>query len=100
MARRQTSKAKSIWSKQANEKKERIRLAGGEDRSGWLDPNDDEIEIVIRRKLTNEKAVFKCTRGDRIDNYMVYCNGKFQGVQSMTTLTKNIRKALPAFKRL
>lgn len=100
MSRRQTAKSRKVWSIQANKKQEADRLANAEDRSSWLDPDDDEIEITITRKLTGEKAVFVCTRGDRIDNYMVYCNGKYQGVQSMTTLTGNIRKALPAFRRL
>ena len=95
-----TSKRQKIRSLQGVAARELIRLANAEDRTNELDPDDDEIEIIIRRKLTGEVAKFECTRGDRITNYRVYCNGEFKGIQSMTTLTANIRKALPAFRRM
>ena len=97
---RNTSKRQKIRSLQGVAARERNRIANAEDISGWIDPEEDEIEIFVKRKLTGEEAHFVCTRGDRIDNYMVYCNGKYQGVQSITTLTKNIRKALPAFRQI
>jgi len=56
------------------------------------------MKITVERRATNEAAVFECFEGDRIDNYRVYCNGDFQGVQSITTLTKNIRKSLPRYR--
>ena len=61
---------------------------------------DHYIKITIERSATNETAVFELFEGDRIDNYAVVCNGVSQGVQSMTTLTKNIRKSLPRFRRI
>ncbi len=60
---------------------------------------DHYIKITVERSVTNEVAVFELFEGDRIDNYTVICNGKNQGVQSITTLTKNIRKSLPRFRR-
>ena len=100
MTYRASKKARKLWSEQANAKQARDRLLRSDDSVELLDPDDDEIEIVVRRKLTGEDARFICTRGDRIDNYRVYCNGKYQGVQSITTMTNNIRKALPAFRRM
>lgn len=97
---RETRKRQKIRSLQGVAAKERIRLDNADDRTNEVDPDDDEIEIVIRRKLTGEVVKFECTRGDRIDNYRVCCDGNFQGIQSMTTLTSNIRKALPAFRRM
>lgn len=44
--------------------------------------------------------MFECFEGNRIDNYSVYCNGEYQGIQSISTITKNIRKALPRFRRM
>ena len=99
MGYRDTSKRQKVRSMQGAKARERIRLQNTDDRTNELNPDEDEIEIIIRRKLTGEEAKFRCTRGSRIDNYQVYCNGEYQGVQSMTTLTNNIRKALPAFRR-
>jgi len=100
MAYRDTSKRQKVRSMQGVKAKEIIRLANAPDRTEELNPDDDEIEIIIRRKLTGEVAKFECTRGSRIDNYRVYCNEQYKGIQSMTTLTNNIRKALPAFRRM
>jgi len=61
---------------------------------------DHYIKITIERRATNETAVFELFEGSRIDNYTVICNGKNQGIQSITTLTKNIRKSLPRFRRI
>jgi len=61
---------------------------------------DHYIKITIERRATGEKAVFELFEGNRIDNYTVICNGNNQGFQSMTTLTKNIRKSLPRFRRI
>jgi hypothetical protein len=58
---------------------------------------DPYLKITVGRKATGEIAVFECFEGDRIDNYRVYCNDEFQGVQS---ITKNLRKALPRFRRM
>jgi hypothetical protein len=58
---------------------------------------DPYLKITVERKATGEIAVFECFEGDRIDNYRVYCNDEFQGVQS---ITKNLRKALPRFRRM
>ena len=91
-------KAKKLWSVQANAAKERKRLRDAGEREPYIEL-DPYMKITIERKETKEEAVFECFEGTRIDNYRVYCNGVFQGVQSITTLTKNIRKALPRFRR-
>ena len=61
---------------------------------------DHYMKITVERKATGEFAVFECFEGDRIDNYSVYCNDKPLGIQSITTLMANIRKALPRFRRI
>lgn len=97
MTYRETKKARKLWSDQANSVQERKRNADKTpSRIVFIDPY---MKIIIERKQTNELAVFECFEGDRIDNYRVYCNDKFIGVQSITELTKNIRKALPRFKQ-
>lgn len=97
MAYRKTSKRNKVWSEQANAKQARARMENAE---LYIPDVSRNMTITIEREGTGEKAVFKCTEGDRIDNYRVYCNGKYQGIQSITTLTQNIRKALPAFRRM
>jgi hypothetical protein len=100
MTYRATKKATKIWSEQALAEKERIRIEKGEEigvRPALAEP-DYYMKIVIERSATKETAVFECFEGTRCDNYRVYCNGTFQGIQSITTLTANIRKALPRFK--
>jgi hypothetical protein len=87
-----------LWSQQAVAAKERKRSENAEPRPIY--DIDQYIKITIERRGTGETAVFECFEGDRIDNYRVYCNDQFQGVQSITTLTKNIRKALPRYRRL
>ena len=94
-----TKKARKLWSERANAKKERLRLERAESVIPYVEV-DHYIKITIERKATNETAVFECFEGDRIDNYSVYCNDVHQGIQSITTLTQNIRKALPRFRRL
>ena len=49
MARRATSKAKKIWSQQANEKQARDRMAGGENTSNMVNPDQDEIELTFQQ---------------------------------------------------
>jgi hypothetical protein len=61
---------------------------------------DPYMKITVERRATNETAVFELFEGDRINNYMVYCNDEPQGIQSITTVTKNIRKVLPSFRRM
>lgn len=97
MTYRASKKARKLWSEQANAAKERKRNIEAE--PSPIVFIDHYMKITIERKQTNEVAVFECFEGDRIDNYRVYCNDKFQGVQSITELTKNIRKALPRFKQ-
>jgi len=97
MAYRVTKKAGRLWSEQANAIQERKRNA--EKAPSPIVFIDPYMKITVERKQTNELAVFECFEGDRIDNYRVYCNDKFLGVQSITELTKNIRKALPRFKQ-
>lgn len=97
MAYRTNKKARKLWSEQANAIQERKRNAEKTPSSiVFIDPY---MKITVERKQTNELAVFECFEGDRIDNYRVYCNDKYLGVQSITELTKNIRKALPRFKQ-
>lgn len=95
MTYRENKKARKLWSEQANAAKERKRSAD----SIPLTFIDHYLKITIERRQTNEVAVFECFEGDRIDNYRVYCNDRFIGVQSITELTKNIRKALPRFRQ-
>lgn len=99
MGYRDNKKARALWSKQAHAAKERVRLEQAGERQPHVEI-DPYIKITIERRATNETAVFECFEGDRIDNYRVCCNGEFKGVQSITTLTKNIRKALPRFRRI
>jgi hypothetical protein len=99
MTYRDNKKARKLWSEQANTKKERLRLDEAVEVAPYIEL-DPYIKITIERTATNEKAVFECFEGTRIDNYRVYCNDKFQGVQSISILTKNIRKALPRFRRI
>ena len=78
---------------------ERLRIA----RAGDEAPREDidfYMKITVERRATNEVAVFELFEGTRIDNYTVICNGLHQGIQSISTLTKNIRKALPRFRRI
>lgn len=70
---------------------------------GWHDKFvdlDPYMKITIDRPATNEHVVIECFEGDRIDNYSVYVNDMHKGIQSISTLTKNIRKALPRFRRM
>lgn len=97
MTYRATKKARKVWSEQANAAQERKRNT--EKTPSPIVFIDHYMKITIERRQTNEVAVFECFEGDRIDNYRVYCNDIFQGVQSITELTKNIRKALPRFKQ-
>lgn len=94
----ESKKAKKLRSKQAHAAKLRKKLESADPIP--LYDIDPYMEITIKRKATDETAVFECFEGTRIDNYRVYCNGIFQGIQSITTLTKNIRKALPRFRRM
>ena len=98
MTYRANKKARKLWSAQAVAKKAALRTERGEREP--LVELDHYIKITIERKATGEVAVFECFEGDRIDNYSVYCNNEHQGIQSITTLTKNIRKALPRFRRI
>jgi hypothetical protein len=79
--------------------KERLRRITAGAVEPYEDP-DPYIKITIERRATGETAVFECTEGNAINNYSVTCNGVYQGVQSITTITKNIRKALPSFRRM
>ena len=91
-------KARKIWSDQANAKKARLIAENGErDPFVILDPY---IKITIERRATGEDVVIECFEGGRIDNYSVYCDGEPQGIQSITTITKNIRKAIPRFRNM
>ena len=99
MTYRANKKAIKLWSKHAHAVKERKRLAEAGEREPYVEI-DFYMKITVERSGTNETAVFECFEGERIDNYRVYCNDEYQGVQSITTLTKNIRKALPRFRRL
>jgi hypothetical protein len=97
MTYRANAKAKKLWSQQAVADKVRKRLETSEPRP--FVEIDHYLKITVERRGTGETAVFECFEGDRIDNYRVYCNNEFKGVQSITELTKNIRKALPRFRR-
>ena len=99
MAYRENEKALRQRSALGVAEKERLRLEAAGDAEPYVD-HDPYIKITIERRATGEVAVFECLAGDRIDNYTIICNGIHQGIQSMTTLTKNIRKALPRFRRM
>lgn len=96
MTYRSTRKRRKVWSDHATAARERNRVAKTEPR----DPVeiDPYMRIEITRRGTGEHVVFECFEGSRVDNYSVYCNGKHLGIQSITTLTAGIRKALPAFR--
>lgn len=91
-------KARKLWSAQANAKRAALRQEC-EPRDPLV-AVDHYLKITVERRATGEVAVFECFEGDRIDNYRVHCNGVYQGVQSITDLTKNIRKAIPRFRRM
>ena len=97
MAYRVNKKAQKIRSSLGVAARERVRLDAMEGEPMRVDI-DPYIKITIERRATNEVAVFECFEGNRIDNYSVYCNDQHQGIQSISTLTKNIRKALPRFR--
>lgn len=84
---------------QANAKKAMLRMAAAEESEPPIEV-DHYLKTTIERPATNEHVVIECFEGDRIDNYSVYVNDKPQGIQSISTLTKNIRKALPRFRRI
>ena len=99
MTYRVNKKALKRRSAQGVTERERLRR----ERAGDDTPREDidhYIKITVERRATGETAVFECFEGNRIDNYTVICNGTHQGIQSMSTLTKNIRKALPRFRRM
>ena len=99
MTYRENKKALKQRSERGVLEKERRRLdrASGEP---IREDIDHYMKITIERRATGEVAMFELTEGDRIDNYAVCCNGVFQGIQSISTLTKNIRMALPRFRRM
>lgn len=98
MSYRDNRKARKLWSKQAHAVKARNRMENGErDPLVELDPY---LKITVERKATGENVVIECFEGDRIDNYSMYCNGEYLGIQSISTITKNIRKAIPRFRRM
>ena len=98
MTYKQTWKRKKVWSLNANTAKERERLTSqARDFRPDLDPH---IKIEITRQATGEHVIIELHNGDKINNYSVYCNDKYQGMQSITTVTAGIRKALPAFRRM
>ena len=99
MAYRENKKAIKQRSERGVAERERLRLERVGDVAIREDV-DSYMKITIERRATGETAVFECLEGDRIDNYTVICNGEHQGIQSITTLTKNIRKALPRFRRM
>ena len=98
MTYRETRKSRKLWSDLALAKKAALRMADC-DREPYIEI-DHYLKITVERRGTGESAVFECFEGTRIDNYTVYCNDNPQGVQSITTLMANIRKAIPRFKRL
>lgn len=99
MAYRENEKALKQRSERGVAERERLRIerVRGEP---IREDIDHYIKITIERRATGEVAVFECFEGNRIDNYAVICNGIHQGIQSISTLTKNIRKALPRFRRM
>ena len=99
MVYRENKKAIEQRSKRGVAERARLRLETGCDIDPYEDP-DPYIKITIERRATGEIAVFECLEGNRIDNYTVICNGIHQGIQSISTLTKNIRKSLPRFRRM
>lgn len=98
MSYAETRKSRKLWSEQANAKQERARMQEAEPRP--LEDPDPYMKITIERKATNEKAVFECFEGDSISNYRVYCNDKYFGIHSITSLMASIRKSLPRFRRM
>ena len=94
MSYRETAKRRKIWSIRANAKKAENRIKPPAQPIAKI---DHDLKITVERSGTGEKAIYVCTQGDRIDNYSVCCNGKYQGIQSITTITSNLRKALPSF---
>ena len=99
MSYRENEKAIKQRSERGVAERERLRI----ERAGNAAPREDidhYIKITVERRATNEVAVFELFEGNRIDNYTVICNGIHQGIQSISTLTKNIRKALPRFRRM
>jgi len=98
MTYRETRKAAKIHSERQVAAKARKRMEGGS-RDSYVEV-DHYMKITVERKATGELAVFECFEGDRIDNYSVYCNDRPMGIQSVTTLMANIRKALPRFRRI
>lgn len=98
MTYRNSSKRQKLRSAQGVAKKAALRMERGH-REPLIDL-DPYMKITIYRKATNETAVFECFEGSAINNYMVYCNDEPQGIQSVTTITKNIRRALPSFRRM
>lgn len=98
MTYRVTRKAAKIHSERQVAAKARNRIGGGP-RESHIEV-DHYIKITVERRATGEVAVFECFEGDRIDNYSVYCNDRPLGIQSVTTLMVNIRKALPRFRRI
>lgn len=99
MTYRENEKAIKQRSERGVAERERLRLEAAGDAEPYEDP-DHYMKITVERRATGETAVFELFEGDRIDNYTVICNGKHQGIQSISTLTKNIRKALPRFRRM
>ena len=96
MTYRATWKRRKLWSQNANARKAEIRQENAEPQEPVeIDPY---IRIEIERRGTGEHVVFECFEGSRVDNYSVYCNGNHLGIQSMTTLTAGIRKAIPSFR--
>lgn len=98
MTYRVTRKAAKIHSERQVAAKELRRMGRGP-REPYIEL-DHYMKITVERKSTGEFAVFECFEGDRIDNYSVYCNDRPLGIQSITTLMANIRKALPRFRRI
>lgn len=98
MVYRATKKARQQWSEHAIARKAQLRIERCQ-REPYTEI-DHYLKITVERRATGEIAVFECFEGTRIDNYTVYCNDIRQGVQSITTLMANIRKALPRFRRM
>ena len=99
MSYRENEKAIKQRSERGVAERERLRKERAGDEA-LREDIDFYMKITVERRATNEVAVFECFEGDRIDNYTVICNGIHQGIQSISTLTKNIRKALPRFRRM
>jgi len=99
MTYRENEKAIKQRSERGVAERERLRLEAAADTEPY-EGYDPYMKITVERRATGETAVFELHEGNRIDNYTVTCNGEHQGIQSITTLTKNIRKALPRFRRM